>query len=98
LGLGPLVRYSTGFGLFIQGSASFGFNKNYYSSEDKWKSQSYSLGCGYSFFFKDLVAIEPSLSYKYTIVPLHGLEGSIKTGGVYFSLGTYIYLDLVRSK
>jgi len=95
-GLGPLIRYSTNFGLFIQGSASFGFNNNYSALKDKWKSLSYSLGGGYSFFFKGLVSIEPSLSYKYTRVPSHGLDGVTKTGGIFFSLGTYIYFNLVK--
>jgi hypothetical protein len=97
-GLGPLVRYSTSSGLFIQGSASFGFKKTYYSGEDKLKSQSYSLGGGYSFFIKGLLSIEPSLSYKYNRVAKHGEEGEIKTGGVFFALGTYIYFDLVKRK
>jgi hypothetical protein len=97
-GLGPLVRYSTGSGLFIQGSASFGFNKTYYSGENKFKSQSYSLGVGYSFFIKGLLSIEPSLSYKYTRVAKHGIEGEIKRGGIFFALGTYMYFDLVKRK
>src|SRR5664279_1391757 len=76
-GIGPLIRYSTDFGLFIQGSASLEFNKNL---EGKWKSQSYSLGGGYSFFIKGLLSIEPSLSYKYTIAPSRGVQ-EIKTSG-----------------
>lgn len=98
-GLGPFIRFSTGFGVFIQGSASFGFNKHYNQSVvEKWKSHTYSIGGGYSFFIKDLISIEPSLNYKYTSVASHGVDNEIKTNGVFFSLGSYIYFDLTKTK
>jgi hypothetical protein len=98
--LGPFVRYSTSFGLFVQGSASFGIKKFInFSVESRYKSQSYSIGGGYSFFIKGLLSIEPSISYKFISIPSHGnIEGPIKTVGVFFSLGTYIYLDLTKAK
>ena len=91
-GIGPLIRYSTNSGLFIQGSTSFVFKKS------ETNSQSYSLGVGYSFFIKGLFSIEPSLSYKYTRTPSRGGQGEIKTRGMFLALGTYIYFDRQKWK
>ena len=94
LGLGPFIRYSTTFGLFVQGSTSFNFNRQS-SGDEKWKSQQYSLGIGYSFFIKSVLSLEPSLSYKYTSVPSHGGEKENRKG-IFFSLGSYIYFDFKK--
>jgi hypothetical protein len=90
---GPFIRYSTDFGIFIEGSASFGFLRfKSASGFTNFKNNSFSLGAGYSIFVTNSVAIEPVIRYKYFHTPRsEDYVTELTTNGLSFAVGFQIY-------
>jgi hypothetical protein len=98
IAIGPFIRYSTNFKLFIEADAEYGFIKQVYGTETNRKDFAYSAGIGYSFFLSNSVALEPQIKYKYYHLPSKNNLNEQIRNGLNFSLGLQIYLDLERKK
>jgi hypothetical protein len=95
ISFGPLIRYYTKPGIFLEGSAAIQFVKSVnFNTSNSWKNNSVTGGIGYSLFIAKSIALEPEIKYTHTNWPKYQpVEGSKETiDGLILSLGCQIYL------
>jgi long-subunit fatty acid transport protein len=98
--IGPVLRYYTNSGLFLECSTGFGFL--HYESPDspvKWKNYACCTGIGYSHFLTKSIALEPIIKYQhFSKKAVQIEEGKEKTNGIEFSIGFQIFLNSIKIK
>jgi hypothetical protein len=94
--IGPFLRYSTNFNLFIETGGGFEFFKEDVVSDNtnssNWKANFYNIGVGYSLFLSNSVAIEPMIRYKHYHLPNQDTFVEFTDNNIDFLLGFQIYL------
>jgi opacity protein-like surface antigen len=98
--LGPFIRYYTKPGIFLEGFASFGLNKEVDPNlTTKWNNYSYGVGVGYCWFLNSNIAIEPEVKYLYTNTPKYlDTEITEKMNNLILSIGFQIFLDTKKQR
>jgi len=97
--IGPVMRYYTKPGIFIEGAAGFRILK-YITDDDelKWIKYSMCTGIGYSILINNSVAIEPIISYRFLNTDIPEIEENEKLGELNISVGFQIYLNMINSR
>jgi hypothetical protein len=95
--IGPVIRYYTNTGIFLEGSASISFLKEFFNGSDaKWTNYSWSTGIGYSILINQSIAIEPVIKYRFLNTEVQEIDKHEKSGEISISICFQIYLNTKR--
>jgi len=96
--IGPIMRFYTKPGIFVEGSAGLRILKNI-SDDDvlKWIKYSWSTGIGYSILINKSIAIEPIISYRFLNTDIPEINENEKLGELNMSIGFQIYLNVMKA-
>jgi len=97
--IGPVIRYYTKPGIFLEGYTAIGFHHRDIKDDPvKWRNYSWSAGIGYSVFLTQSIAIEPVIKYRLLHKNAYKIEeGEEILKGLDFSIGFIIYLSLKKN-
>jgi len=96
--IGPVMRYYTKPGIFVEGTAGFEIFKHITDDELKWIKYSLSTGIGYSILINESVAIEPIIKYRFVNTDIPEIDENEKLGEINISVGIQIYLNMMKSR
>jgi len=97
--IGPIMRFYTKPGIFIEGSADFNILKSISNNDElKWIKYSVSTGIGYSILVNKSIAIEPVIKYRFVNTDIPEIDENEKLGEFNVSVGLQIYLNMMKSR